>query len=162
MPEDNIDLKKIKEALNSADLEGQLAILEDPKPADIADILDHLSEEKDRLDIINNLDEETLSEVLILVDREIEEGLVRSIPDEKLADIVEEMAPDDAADFLGELDDNDRRDSLLKTIADDDRKEILNLLNFHEESAGGIMTSEFLPFSKYNESGYCSKNDPLH
>ena len=146
MPKDNIDLKKIKEALNSADLEGQLEILEDLKPADIADILDHLSEEKDRLDIINKLDEETLSEVLILVDREIEEGLVRSIPDEKLADIVEEMAPDDAADFIGELDDNDRKDNLLKTIADDERKEILNLMNFHEETAGGIMTSEFLPF----------------
>lgn len=146
MLEDNIDLENIKEALHSADFGDHLEKIIDLKPADIADILDHLEEEEDRLKITNALDEETLSEVLILVDRVIEEGLVRSISDEKLADIVEEMAPDDAADFLGDLDDQDRRNSLLKTIADDERKEILNLLNFHEESAGGIMTSEFLPF----------------
>ncbi|MCH2208908.1 MAG: magnesium transporter [Lentisphaerales bacterium] len=146
MPEDNIDLENIKEALHSSDFSDHLEKIRELKPADIADILDHLEEEEDRLKITNSLDEETLSEVLILVDRVIEEGLVRSIPDEKLADIVEEMAPDDAADFLGDLDDKDRLNSLLKTIADDERKEILNLLNFHEESAGGIMTSEFLPF----------------
>ena len=146
MPEEITEIKNINDALASGDVEKLTGIIDELKPADIADAVDHLNHEDDRMTIMDLLDEEKASEVILLVDREIEETIIRDLPDEKLADIVEEMAPDDAADFLGEIADKDRLKSLLNIINDEERKEILALLNFHEESAGGIMTSEFLPF----------------
>ena len=146
MSEEQQELSEIINLLKGGDhstLETKLAEL---KPADIADLIDNIEKKGERNEIFSLLNDEISSEVLILLDRDIELELLDEIPDAQLADIVEEMAPDDAADFLGDIDDKDKLHSLLKEINDEERKDIINLLSFDQESAGGIMTSEFLPF----------------
>lgn len=146
MSEEYKENKEILNLLEEGDNETLRSKLHDMKPADIADLMENLENRDSRKTVFSSLDDELSSEVLILIDRDIELELINEIPDEELADIVEEMAPDDAADFLSEIDDKERFQTLLKNIEDEERKEILNLLSFDEESAGGIMTSEFLPF----------------
>jgi len=146
MSEEQKETSEIISLLKGEDTASLQAKLNDLKPADIADIIENIEEKSDRKEIFGTLNDEMSSEVLILLDRDIELELIEEIPNAELADIVEEMAPDDAADFLGDIDDQDKLQALLQNINDEERKDIIHLLSFDEESAGGIMTSEFLPF----------------
>jgi len=63
--------------------------------------------------------------------------------DEKVADLLEEMDPDEAADLLAELP-KDRSRDLLELMEDDEAEGVRKLLTYQESSAGGIMTTEFV------------------
>jgi Mg/Co/Ni transporter MgtE len=65
------------------------------------------------------------------------------MPDEKVADVLEEMAPDEAADLLAELP-QDRSQELLKLMEHEEAEDVRKLLTFPEDAAGGIMTTEFV------------------
>jgi Mg/Co/Ni transporter MgtE len=64
------------------------------------------------------------------------------MPDEKVADVLEEMSPDEAADLLAELPE-DRSQELLRLMEDEDEEEVRKLLSYPEDLAGGIMTTEY-------------------
>ena len=63
--------------------------------------------------------------------------------DERVADVLEEMAPDEAADLLAELPE-DRSEDLLNLMEKDEAADVRKLLTYPEDSAGGIMTTEFV------------------
>ena len=62
---------------------------------------------------------------------------------ERVADVLEEMEPDEAADLLAELPE-ERSQELLELMEDDEADEVRKLLTYPEDSAGGIMTTEFI------------------
>ena len=62
--------------------------------------------------------------------------------DEKVADVLEEMSPDEAADLLAELP-AERTEDLLELMEDQEAKEVRLLLSYPEDSAGGIMTTDY-------------------
>jgi Mg/Co/Ni transporter MgtE len=64
------------------------------------------------------------------------------MPDEKVADVLEEMEPDEAADLLADLP-KDRKEGLLALMEKEDADDVRMLLTYPEDSAGGIMTTEF-------------------
>ena len=146
MSEETNIQKKVLDLFTANDLETLKTILMDIKAADIADILERIDDKTTRIEIFNILDDELGSDVLLHLDRDLELDFIEAIPAEELADIVEEMAPDDAADFMADIENKDKFNTLLEKISEEERKDILNLLSFDEETAGGIMTSEFLPF----------------
>ena len=65
------------------------------------------------------------------------------MPDERVADVLEEMAPDEAADLLAELPEG-RSQELLNLMEDDEAEDVRKLLAYPEDSAGGIMNTEFI------------------
>ena len=65
------------------------------------------------------------------------------MPDEKVADVLEEMAPDEAADLLAELP-QERSQELLELMEGEEAADVRRLLAFPEESAGGIMTTDYV------------------
>lgn len=146
MSEEKKEISEIISLLKGEDCQSLQSKLKDLKPADIADLIENIEDKSSRKEVFNTLDDEISSEVLILLDRDIELELIDEISHAQLADLVKEMAPDDAADFLGDIEDKEKLHALLQEINDEERKEIIHLLSFDEESAGGIMTSEFLPF----------------
>jgi magnesium transporter len=146
MSEENKESAKLLDMLLQNKTDSLVSTLENMQPADIADSLELIDNNEHRMTLFNLLENELSSEVILLLEKDLQLNLLNSIPEEDLADIIEEMAPDDAADFLSEIKDKDKFNSLLKKIRDGDRKDIIRLLSFDEESAGGIMTSEFLPF----------------
>ena len=121
------------------------SVLEGVHPADIAMVLAHLDLD-DAHRIFKILDEETASSVLAEADEELQSRLTERIPDEELSDLLEEMAPDDAADVVGEMEDEERQQRVLNLMSEVERTEVEDLLVHHEETAGGIMTSEYLAF----------------
>jgi flagellar motility protein MotE (MotC chaperone)/sporulation protein YlmC with PRC-barrel domain len=110
-------------------------------PADLAEIVSDLN----RLEsgqLLDSLDVKHLADTLEEVEPEFQAELVEHMSDEKVADVLEEMEPDEAADLLGDLP-KDRKEDLLALMEQDDADDVRKLLAYPEESAGGIMTTEY-------------------
>jgi magnesium transporter len=115
--------------------------LHDLHPADLAEIVSDLN----RLEsgqLLDTLDVKHLADTLEEVEPEFQAELVEHMSDEKVADVLEEMEPDEAADLLGDLP-KGRKEDLLALMEKDDADDVRKLLAYPEESAGGIMTTEY-------------------
>jgi magnesium transporter len=119
----------------------------DLHPADLAEILSDLT----RLEgskILDTLDIETLADTLEEVEPDFQASLIESMSDDRVADVLEEMAPDEAADLLAELP-QDRKHELLKLMEDDEAEDVRKLLTYPEDTAGGIMNTEYFVVPSY-------------
>jgi Mg2+ transporter MgtE len=114
----------------------------DLHPADLAEIISDLSRTESSK-LLETLDVETVADTLEEVEPEFQASLVESMPDERVADLLEEMAPDEAADLLAELPE-ERSQDLLNLMEQDEAADVRKLLTYPVDSAGGIMTTEFV------------------
>jgi magnesium transporter len=115
--------------------------LHDLHPADLAEIVSDLN----RLEsgqLLDSLDVKHLADTLEEVEPEFQAELVEHMSNEKVADVLEEMEPDEAADLLGDLP-KERKEDLLALMEKKDAADVRKLLAYPEESAGGIMTTEY-------------------
>lgn len=117
-------------------------LLEDMHPADLADIVENLGHE-DRAAIFNTVDTETAAELLSEVEPEIQTRIIESLKADKAADILEEMEPSDAADLLNELEE-ERSEQILDKMEPEEKEEVEELLEFRDDTAGGLMDPGFL------------------
>lgn len=117
-------------------------LLEHMHPADLADIVEELSPE-DRESIFENIDSEVAADALTEVDPDIQASILESLETETAADIVEEMSPDHAADALGELG-AETSEEILEEMEHLPKTEVRELLEFEEDTAGGMMNTEFV------------------
>ena len=117
-------------------------LLERMHPADLADIVEELTPE-DREAIFETMDSEVAAEALTEVEPEIQASILESLETEKAADIVEEMAPHEAADVLAELEQQTSED-ILEEMEPEPKTEVEELLEFPEDSAGGLMNTAFV------------------
>jgi len=122
------------------------AALEKLHPADLADIVEELGPE-DREAILSAIDSEVAAETLSEVDPKMQVSILESLDAEKAADIVEEMAPDEAADLLAELEEEASAE-ILQEMETEPKAEIQELLEFKEDSAGGLMNTEYVALSE--------------
>jgi CBS domain-containing protein len=111
-------------------------------PADLADIMEELSP-AERQAIVDSLDEQTAAEALAELDARLQTQIVEKLDPEKAADIIEEMEPDQAADLLADLPPETSRE-LLQELPREEAQEVRELLKFEENSAGGLMNTEFV------------------
>jgi len=117
-------------------------LLETMHPADLADIVEDLGPQ-DREAIFENIDSEVAADTLSEVDPDIQASILESLEAEKAADIVEEMAPDQAADVLAELEE-ETSEEILEEMESDPKSEVEELLEFEEDTAGGMMNTEYV------------------
>jgi Mg/Co/Ni transporter MgtE len=110
-------------------------------PADLADIIEDLGR-VERQTIVASLDAETAAQALSETEPEVQAAVVEQINPERAADLLEEMPPDEAADILGDLSE-ERSEAVLDAMEEDDAEDVRELLTFPEDSAGGLMTTEF-------------------
>jgi CBS domain-containing protein len=111
-------------------------------PADIADILEGLSRDEQK-SVIEGLDEETAAQALSEIPTRMQADLLESISAQRAADIVEEMPPDEAADVLQELSPETSAE-VLADMEKDEANEVRELLGFEENTAGALMTTEYV------------------
>ncbi len=117
-----------------------LAVFEKLRPADLAGVLHDLSRKR-RAEIVAALDDERLADVLEELPEDEQVELLGGLEDERAADVLEAMAPDDAADLLGELEPAEA-ERLLELMEPDEAEPVRQLLAYHDDTAGGLMTSE--------------------
>ena len=110
-------------------------------PADVAEIISDMNKLESG-QLLEALNMEQLADTLMEVETEFQADLVENMSDEKVADILEEMEPDEAADLLAELPE-ERSRGLLALMQKEDSDDVRKLLSYPEDSAGGIMTTEY-------------------
>ncbi|MEL7636228.1 MAG: CBS domain-containing protein [Anaerolineaceae bacterium] len=111
------------------------------EPADIAAILDDLDHHTSKA-FLEGFTDEQLADTLEESSPEIQQVVLSHLEPERAADILEEMQPDEAADILADME-TDKSEELLNLMEDDDEEDMRTLLRYREDSAGGIMTTEF-------------------
>jgi magnesium transporter len=147
MSSNNTDIDIIKMLIKNSDDDAIRVEILRLQAADIAEILALLDDEDHRLHIFELIDSvETRAETLLALDETCKDEVIQSISAEKLSKLVEEMASDDAADFLSELDNEVLNSEILAHVDKDLRDDLNRLQTFDEESGGGIMTSELCAF----------------
>ncbi len=117
-----------------------LASMAEMKPADLAEMLRTLPDER-VVQVAQELTNERLADVLQESVEEDQVAILSALPTERAADILDEMEPDDAADLVQELPD-DMATELLALMEPEEAADVRRLLEYGEQSAGGLMTTE--------------------
>jgi Mg/Co/Ni transporter MgtE len=117
-----------------------LAVLEDLRPADLANALQDLPDAR-RNEVAAALDNERLADVLGELPEHDQVGILAALDRERAADVLEEMDPDDAADLLNELP-RPEQDMLLDMMEPEEADPVRQLLKYQPGTAGSLMTSE--------------------
>ncbi|GGN35826.1 magnesium transporter MgtE N-terminal domain-containing protein [Streptomyces fuscichromogenes] len=120
--------------------ESLLATFEQLRPADLANVLHHLSPKR-RAEVAAALDDDRLADVLEELPEDDQIEILGKLKEERAADILEAMDPDDAADLLAELPEQDK-ERLLSLMQPADAAEMRRLMSYEEHTAGGLMTTE--------------------
>ncbi len=141
-------IQKIEFLIEQKDDKELLLHLEDVHPADIAEIISELDLDEATY-IIKLLDSEKTSEALMELDEEVRERILENLSPKEIAEELEEMDTDDAADIISELSE-ERQQSVIAEIIDEEHADnIVELLRYDEDSAGGLMAKELV---KVNEN----------
>jgi magnesium transporter len=111
-------------------------------PADLATIIDQLSR-SDRVGVISALDDEAAADAIGEMEPETQADILEDLEPARAADILEEMDPDEAADLVADLSD-EVREEILGLMEKDEAAEVQELMTYDEDTAGGIMTTEYV------------------
>jgi len=135
-------VRKVREALEEDDAEQVYNLVEPLHPADIADLFELLSgDERPRLaQAITDL---MGSEVFAELNDHVREALVEDLPAGDIADIAEQLDTDDAVAMIEDLDEEDQQ-AVLAEMEPEDRAAIESALAYPEESAGRLMSRDFI------------------
>ncbi len=136
------DVDPVESSVSSLKLRVPHQALSTLHPADVAHIVEQLAP-RDRAGILASLDDERAAEVIEELSAEDQVDVLEALPLETAADILEEMGPDDAADLLADLSE-ERQAELLSAMEPAEADEVRELLAYGEETAGGLMTTDFI------------------
>lgn len=119
-------------------------MVSDLHPADLAAIISQVSH-KEGATFFKDLDVETAAEALSELEPDAQAAILTGMDTEKAADIIEEMPPDEAADVLSDLP-TGKAQEILDSLEKEDAEDIQELLGHEEDTAGGIMTNQFIAY----------------
>ena len=136
-------LEKIESLIKIKDDKTLMSLLSEEHPADIAEIMDELGLNEATY-LFKLLDPELSAEALLEIDEDDREKILQNLSAEEIADEIDEMDTDDAADILSELSE-ERATRVISEIEDDDHaKDIVDLLQYEEGTAGSLMAKELV------------------
>jgi magnesium transporter len=136
-------LARIASLVEEGDLGAAGGLVTDLHPSDVADIIARLAGHH-RVALLSLLPTDVASDTLAEMEHGEHPGdLLAALPPEKGAELLEDLPDDDAADLIGELEPPDQQ-KILEALPDQKADDLLGLLQHHEESAGGLMTTDFV------------------
>lgn len=141
-------IAQIEQYISENREEQLITLLEDIHFADIAEIMGELDNSEASY-LFQILDSEKTAEILLELDEEIREKILKDLSSKEIAEELDELSTDDAADIIAELPE-DRKDEVIQELLDADHaKDIVELLRYDEDTAGGLMGKELV---KVNEN----------
>lgn len=135
-------VEKIKDFLANRKIADLRKYLEELNPVDIAEFIADL-EEDELIIVYRLLSKDTAVEVFVELESELQEKLINAFTDKEMQDVVNDLFMDDVVDLIEEMPAIVVK-RILKHINKNDRKTINELLKYPEDSAGSIMTTEFV------------------
>ena len=141
-------LSEIEQLISENKAQELLLLLEDIHFADIAEIMEELDDYGAGY-IFNTLDSEKTAEILLELDEEVREKILKNLSPKEIAEELDELSTDDAADIIAELPQH-KKEQVISELEDvEHAKDIVDLLRYDEDSAGGLMGKELV---KVNEN----------
>ncbi len=144
-----IDWKMVVPVAEGGQGEGSILRLRVPRerlalmhPADLAELLEQLTPAQSA-DLLETLPDEAAADTLEEMEDERQAQILRAMDPERAADVLEEMEPDEAADALQDMPAAQQAD-LLGRMDREEAAEVQDLLGYPEDTAGGIMTTDYL------------------
>jgi len=135
---------RIREAINENNEEQALDLIKELHAADIAELYDELNIEESRY-LYLLLDGELASDVIAELDEDDQEKFLKALSGEVIAQkFIDHMDSDDAADILGDLSEEKKQEVLLHIDDVELAGDIVDLLAYDEDSAGGLMAKEMI------------------
>lgn len=120
-----------------------LRLLDDVHTADIAELMNELRPQ-DASYLFKQFDSDVSSEILLELDEEVREEILKNLSAKEIAEELDELDTDDAADIIGELHE-DIKDDVIAELEDfEHAKDIVELLRYDEDTAGGLMAKEYI------------------
>jgi len=145
------EIYKYKEKLEKLINAGQeikiLTLISRFHPDDIAELLENL-EEEEKSKLFRLLDVETASDVIMELNDISRELIIEDMSSEELSEIVDDMPSDDAADFIGDLPEEQKQE-ILSHLDHEKSEDVQMLLEYPEDSAGGIMQTELISVKQH-------------
>ena len=135
-------VRKVTEALDAQDQEAVYNLVEPLHPADIADLFELIGADY-RADLARAINDLLGSEVLAEMNDWVREDLVDDLEPDEVAELAEQMETDDAVAMIEDLDKEDQQ-AVLAEMEPEDRAAIESALSFPEESAGRLMSRDFI------------------
>lgn len=139
--------EELTELLDNRDMKQLKRRMEEMNEFDVAEFLSELEDNRMPM-VFRLLSKEAAAEVFANLEPEEQEQVINSITDSELGSIIEELYLDDAVDMMEELPANVVR-RVMRTATPETRNLINQYLRYPENSAGSIMTSEFVDLKKY-------------
>src|SRR5258705_2225167 len=118
---------------------------EEMHPADLAAVAELIPRESVKA-LLAALPRERAADVLEYLDEELRTEFLEEIPTEQAAELVSQMTPDDRTDVLEEIDEEIAED-IVSELSAEKREETERLVKFEPDTAGGLMTTEFVSVS---------------
>lgn len=141
-------LRQISERIEGRQNAALRAMMDDLHYADVAEIIDELNEDEATF-LIKLLDSEKTSDVLTELDEDVREAILGNLSSQEIARELAELDTDDAADIVGELPKEIVQEVISEISDRDHARDIVDLLRYDENSAGGLMAKELV---KVNEN----------
>tara|TARA_R110002049_G_scaffold112299_5_gene261740 strand:- start:1925 stop:3271 length:1347 start_codon:yes stop_codon:yes gene_type:complete len=138
-------IEALTENKNDTDLK---LLLHDIHYADVAEIVNELST-NDATYLIKLLESDVTSDILTELDEDVRESILANLSNKEIAEELDELDTDDAADIIGELPQEIVQEVISELEDKEHAKDIVDLLRYHENSAGGLMAKELV---KVNEN----------
>ena len=136
------ELEEVLELLNTKQYTKLRQYLAELNDADIAGLLEEL-EEEDMLKVFRILPKDLAADVFSYLDMDNQQKIITSLSDKEATNIINNLMADDAADLLEEMPANIVK-KLLTNASPEVRRDINHLLRYPEDSAGSIMTVEYV------------------
>ena len=145
--EEEISPEEMAEEIQKIESEEELEeYLEDNHFVDVAESFEELDDEE-LLRVFELMTDEQKANVIEQADDDLQERIFELIPDEEAIDILAFMSPDDIVDILGFLDIRKSK-SILTKMKRSQANKIRELLGYEEDTAGGIMTTQYIAFKE--------------
>lgn len=136
-------IEQIEQYIANNDGNALRGLLNDFHFADVAELLQELNHEEATF-LVKLLDSEITSEALMELDEDFRERILDNLSPSEIADELDEMDTDDAADIIAELDDDVQRQVIDHIEDEDHAADIVDLLRYDEDTAGGLMAKELV------------------
>ncbi|HEX7050995.1 MAG TPA: magnesium transporter [Longimicrobiales bacterium] len=141
-----LQLERILELIDARDAAMLQTLLSDLHPSDVADVVEELDED-DRVYLLGLLPAELASETLAEMESEEHpEEILAALEPDRIGELISELSDDDAVDLIGELPPEEQA-RILAVLPRLEAGELRKLLQYDDESAGGIMTTELVAIS---------------
>lgn len=145
---DGVDTEEIAEDLKNLSSEEEAEeFLEEHHSVDVAESLDEIEDDDELLKFFNLLSEENKIEVFENSDEELQIRIINLLDLDDAIEILEMIPPDDVADILGSIGINKSKE-LLSHMKRSDANKLRTLLGYGDDTAGGIMTTQYISFKK--------------